>query len=87
MIAAAEERYGAPAEFTMSYPASPREMDIVRASQKNGRKHDITMAIFGDPGALVIAKHWYTRGLYRLPSGGLNPGESATDYDNALCFC
>jgi 8-oxo-dGTP pyrophosphatase MutT (NUDIX family) len=50
-------------------------MDIVRASQKNGRKHDITMAIFGDPGVIVIAKPWYTRGLYRLPSGGLNPGE------------
>jgi len=50
-------------------------MDIVRASQKNGRKHDITMAIFGEPGVIVIAKPWYTRGLYRLPSGGLNPGE------------
>ena len=75
MIAAAEAKYGQPQKLAMSYPASPREMDIVRASQKNGRKHDITMAIFGEPGVLVIAKPWYTRGLYRLPSGGLVPGE------------
>jgi 8-oxo-dGTP pyrophosphatase MutT (NUDIX family) len=75
MIAAAEATFGQPRTHTMSYPASPREMDIVRASQKNGRKHDITMAIFGEPGVIVIAKPWYTRGLYRLPSGGLHPGE------------
>jgi 8-oxo-dGTP pyrophosphatase MutT (NUDIX family) len=75
MIAAAEDTYGKPATYTMSYPASSREMDIVRASQKNGRKHDITMAIFGARGVIVIAKPWYTRGLYRLPSGGLVPDE------------
>lgn len=75
MIAQAEARYGKPATYSLSYPATPREMDIVRSSQKSGRKHDITLAIFGEPGVIVIAKPWYTRGLYRLPSGGLLPGE------------
>jgi 8-oxo-dGTP pyrophosphatase MutT (NUDIX family) len=76
MIAQAEARYGTPATYAMSYPATPREMALVRDSQKNGRKHDITLAIFGPPGLIVIAKPWYTRGLYRLPSGGLVPGEA-----------
>jgi len=75
MIAAAEARYGRPATYSMSYPATPREMDLVRDSQKNGRKHDITLAILGAPGVIVIAKPWYPRGLYRIPSGGLVPGE------------
>lgn len=79
MIAAAEARYGRPDKYTMSYPATPREMDLVRDSQKNGRKHDITLAIFGTPGVIVIAKPWYTHGLYRLPSGGLHPGEPLED--------
>jgi 8-oxo-dGTP pyrophosphatase MutT (NUDIX family) len=76
MMAEAEARYGTPATFQMAYPATPREMDLVRDSQKNGRKHDVTLAIFGRPGVIVIAKPWYTRGLYRLPSGGLVPGET-----------
>ena len=75
MIAEAEGRFGTPATYSMSYPASPREMDLVRDSQKNGRKHDITIAIMGAPGVIVIAKPWYPRGLYRIPSGGLVPGE------------
>lgn len=76
MIARAEVRYGTPETYSMSYPATAREIDLVRDSQKNGRKHDITLAILGPPGVIVIAKPWYTRGLYRLPSGGLVPGES-----------
>jgi 8-oxo-dGTP pyrophosphatase MutT (NUDIX family) len=76
MIAQAEARYGRPATYSMSYPVTPREMDLVRGSQKHGRKHDITLAIFGLPGVIVIAKPWYTRGLYRLPSGGVHPGET-----------
>ncbi len=79
MIAAAEGRYGRPATYDTILHASAREMEIVRSSQKHGRKHDITMAIFGEPGVLVIAKPWYTTGLYRLPSGGLHPGESLED--------
>lgn len=76
MIRAAEARYGTPATYRMSYAVSPREVEIIRGSQKSGRKHDVTLAIFGAPGVIVIAKPWYTRGLYRLPSGGLHPGET-----------
>ena len=60
----------------MSYPASPREVEIIRRSQVDGRKHDVTIAIFGEPGVIVIAKPWYTHRLFRLPSGGLKPGET-----------
>jgi 8-oxo-dGTP pyrophosphatase MutT (NUDIX family) len=76
MVRAAERRYGVPQFCAVSYPASEREIAIVRSSQAGGRKHDITMAIFGRPGVIVIAKPWYTVGLYRLPSGGLRPGEA-----------
>jgi len=79
MIADAEARYGTPATYEMSYTSSDREIAIVRASQKRGRKHDVTMAILGEPGVIVIAKPWYPQGLYRLPSGGLEPGESIED--------
>lgn len=79
MIAAAEEQYGTPATYKMSYSASDKEIAIVRGSQKNGRCHDVTMAILGPRGVIVIAKPWYTHGLYRLPSGGLVPGESIED--------
>ena len=76
MIAAAEARYGVPVTYRMSYPASPREIELIRSSQKDGRKHDVTLAIFGPPGVIVIAKPWYTHRLYRLPSGGVHLGET-----------
>jgi len=86
MIRAAEASYGTPATYAMSYPATEREIAIIRNSQKNGRKHDITLAVFGEPGVIVIAKPWYTRGLYRLPSGGLVPGESLEDGAARECW-
>lgn len=79
MIRDAESRYGVPTTYKVSFDASERDIGIIRGSQKHGRKHDITLAIFGTPGVIVIAKPWYPRGLYRLPSGGLDPGESLED--------
>jgi 8-oxo-dGTP pyrophosphatase MutT (NUDIX family) len=60
----------------MSFAASDREIDLVRSSQANGRRHDITMAIIGAEGVIVIAKPWYPPGIFRIPSGGLLPGET-----------
>jgi 8-oxo-dGTP pyrophosphatase MutT (NUDIX family) len=79
MIRDAERKYGVPETHKMSFDASERDIGVIRSSQKHGRKHDITLAIFGHPGVLVIAKPWYPKGLYRLPSGGLDPGESLED--------
>ena len=45
-------------------------------SMKDGRDSDITLVIFKDNKVVVIAKPWYPKGLYRLPSGGWKPGES-----------
>jgi 8-oxo-dGTP pyrophosphatase MutT (NUDIX family) len=75
IISDAEQKYGVPATYQMSFDASERDIGIIRSSQKHGRKHDVTLAIFGAPGVIVIAKPWYPRGLYRLPSGGLKLGE------------
>ncbi len=70
-----EEMYGRPEERTVRFEMDEREFDGLKKSQKNGRNHDVTMFIRKDGKFIVIAKHFYPPGLYRAPSGGINPGE------------
>jgi ADP-ribose pyrophosphatase YjhB (NUDIX family) len=74
-ITAMAERYGQPERADFSFETSQEEYDRIRASQKNGRRHDITMYILKDDRLVVIAKPFYPEGLFRAPSGGLHPGE------------
>ena len=53
-----------------------REFQNLLESMRDGRDSDITLVIFKDNKVVVIAKPWYPKGLYRLPSGGWKPGES-----------
>jgi ADP-ribose pyrophosphatase YjhB (NUDIX family) len=55
------------------------EFRNLKMSQKGGRSHDITMFIRKAGKFVVIAKHFYPPGLYRAPSGGVNPGEDFID--------
>jgi 8-oxo-dGTP pyrophosphatase MutT (NUDIX family) len=71
-----ESRHGHPRELRASYEMRPREFDGLLKSQKHGRSHDITFFIRKEMGWVVIAKHWYPQGLYRIPSGGIRPDES-----------
>jgi ADP-ribose pyrophosphatase YjhB (NUDIX family) len=71
-----ELRYGTPLEIARSYEMKPREFEMVRGSQKNGRAHDVTLFIIRRNEIVVIKKPMYPPGAYRPPSGGITPGES-----------
>ena len=76
MIGQWEERYGVPREWSHHQPMSDRDHGVIKGSQRNGREHDITLYVEHQGLIAVIAKPFYPPGLYRAPSGGLNPGES-----------
>lgn len=70
-----EQLYGQPEVINSRFEMNPDEFEGLKASQKHGRKHDVTLFIRKDKQFIVIAKHFYPDGLYRAPSGGINPGE------------
>jgi 8-oxo-dGTP pyrophosphatase MutT (NUDIX family) len=76
VLAEAEALLGVPRELRMRYRISGDESRMVRASQKHGRAHDVTTAIQADDALALIAKHQYPPGIYRVPGGGLEPGEA-----------
>lgn len=67
--------YGIPEKKHYSFSASEEEYNRIKSSQKNNRNHDITLYIRYNDRFIVIAKHFYPKGLFRAPSGGINPGE------------
>jgi 8-oxo-dGTP pyrophosphatase MutT (NUDIX family) len=75
-VRAVEARLGVPRVLRLRHPISPEEMRNLKASQKHGRAHDVTLFIRGPDGRFaVIRKPFYPPGAYRAPSGGLRPGE------------
>jgi len=70
-----ETRYGKPAEWSHVQPISEEDQNVISHSQRHGRQHDITLYIEGDGKIAVVAKPFYPPGLYRAPSGGLDPDE------------
>lgn len=76
IIAPIEHTYGTPIILTISQEIDQDEMTNLLASQKYGRAHDITFFIFNGEGQVaLIRKHTHPPGVYRVPSGGLQPGE------------
>ena len=75
MISDWESRFGIPALFESVHEITERDYDMIRASQKFGRQHDITFCIFNETQLVVIAKPFFPPGAFRIPSGGLRPGE------------
>ncbi len=69
------DKYGRPKKKTFQFQVAEKEFNRIRSSQKNRRKHDITLYILKDRHIIVIAKPFYPPGMYRAPSGGLMPGE------------
>lgn len=77
IIREAERLFGVPIEKNITAPLKEDELDFIKKTQKRGREHDITLLIFNEKGEIaVMNKHGYPQGLYRPPSGGLNPGEA-----------
>jgi len=79
MIADMAARFGVPHERAFRFAVTDKEYDRIRSSQKHGRNHDVTLYVIKDGKVVVIAKHFYPPGLYRAPSGGVNPGERLDD--------
>lgn len=79
MIQGMVERFGSPHRESYRFEVTPQEFQRIRSSQKNGRNHDVTLYVEKDDKLIVIAKPFYPKGIFRAPSGGLNPGESFDD--------
>lgn len=75
MIQEVEEKFGRPEALRLTQEVTPGEMALVRSSQKHGRAHDITLFIFRGEKLALIRKPIHPPGVFRAPSGGLNPGE------------
>lgn len=69
-------RYGRPRVVSTREHISSSEMDMVLASRRDGRAHDVTCFILDDRGRVaVIRKHFHPPGVWRAPSGGIHAGE------------
>jgi 8-oxo-dGTP pyrophosphatase MutT (NUDIX family) len=78
-VRAAAARWGEPRRESLRVDVTPDESAFIRGTQRHGRAHDLTFLIHDGPRIAVIAKHIYPGGVYRLPSGGAEPGESIPD--------
>lgn len=54
----------------------PAGWQLLRASQRDGRAHDVTLFVFIGGRIVTIHKPFHPPGVYRPPSGGVPPGES-----------
>ena len=70
-----EDKYGTPETVFFKQTMIKPEFDLLINSMKKGRAHDITMFIFNGSMLVAIRKHMHPSGVYRAPSGGLQPGE------------
>lgn len=79
MIAEAARRYGRPKRGRFTAECTSAHFDFIRSTQKRDRAHDVTLYVLKDDQLVVNAKHFYPQGMFRAPSGGLEPGESLED--------
>ncbi len=79
MIERLKSEYGAPEYADFHIPVSLKELDFIRSTQKEGRRHDVTLYIVKDKKIIVTAKHFYPPGMFRAPSGGVKKGEEIVD--------
>jgi ADP-ribose pyrophosphatase YjhB (NUDIX family) len=78
VIADLERRLGVPEGATAAAPFAPHEFALMERCGRRGRAHDVTL-IIRDPkeGRIaLIRKPSYPPGVFRPPSGGVEPGEA-----------
>ena len=75
MIRQVEEKYGEPREVKFEFPMYPEEFRLLLHSMRESRAHDITLFILEGDSVVAIRKPNHPPGVYRAPSGGLEPGE------------
>jgi len=71
-----EAQYGRPLITTVRWEASDLETQLLRQAVRGGREHDVTLFIRKENHFAVIRKPSYPLGVYRPPSGGIEPHES-----------
>jgi 8-oxo-dGTP diphosphatase len=76
LLAPLIERFGQPAEWDASREIGERERNTVAASARSQRFHDVTFAIQHDGLLAVIRKPSFPPGAWRIPSGGIDRGET-----------
>lgn len=76
-LATLRAQYGTPRLVNFEVEMLPNEFTLVQRSQKQGRRHDVTIFIQYQGKFVVIEKHAYAKtGIVRAPSGGAQPSES-----------
>jgi 8-oxo-dGTP pyrophosphatase MutT (NUDIX family) len=70
-----EKRYGKPKVIWKQWRITNDELAMIKASQKDGRAHDVTLFIFRKGKLAVIRKPNHPKGVYRAPSGAVKRGE------------
>ncbi len=70
-----EQKYGKPVVKRLRWQITNEELAMIRASQKDGRAHDVTLFIFRRDKVAVIRKPNHPPGVYRAPSGAVRRGE------------
>ena len=69
-------RFGYPYHQWMTQEFDEPGWNLVQRSNSQKRAHDVTMLIQGPDGRFALmSKHSYPPGIFRSPSGGVNPGE------------
>lgn len=76
LVEEAERRFGKPQVAHLEHEIGEDELAFVKATQKHGRAHDVTLFSFSNDHLALIRKPMFQRPIYRAPSGGLNRGES-----------
>ncbi|MFH1686610.1 MAG: NUDIX hydrolase [bacterium] len=79
LVAAAIDEYGTPKQVEFSVECTPDDFEFIRSTQKLDRAHDVTLHVLKGDRVIVNAKHFYPQGMFRAPSGGLEPGERFED--------
>ncbi|RJP14984.1 MAG: NUDIX hydrolase [Candidatus Abyssobacteria bacterium SURF_5] len=75
ILADIERKYGVPHVAHFRHVMVKVEFDLLLRSMRYNRAHDITLFISKGRHFVAIRKHMHPEGVFRAPSGGVNPGE------------
>ncbi|HEC57380.1 MAG TPA: NUDIX hydrolase [Candidatus Syntrophoarchaeum butanivorans] len=70
-----ERKYGVPKVIKLKFEMDKDEFNLMRESMHHNRAHDVTFIIEKGDKIAVIRKPMHPPGVYRIPSGGVEPGE------------
>lgn len=69
-------RYGEPRVLPLEIAISKAERDLIFASTRDGRRHDVTFFVLRGSEVALIQKPHYEPGLWRPPGGGIKRDET-----------